>query len=211
MGGQYEAFYEKYWDGGADVPASDPTTPERKRLLLDVLARSVRPGGSVLDLGCGCGIFTAWLKEAGYDAVGADVSEKALSSARRKHEGIRFLRLNDDGALPFADSSFDAVWASEVLEHVLDVGAFLSEVRRVLKPGGLLILTTPYHGILKNVLVAVLKFDRHFDPEGPHIRFFDRKGLTRCLDRAGFAPLSWRGIGRLPGLYRTWFVVAARR
>ena len=75
---------------------------------------------------------------------------------------------------------------------------------------GLLILTTPYHGFLKNLLIVLLKFDRHFDPEGSHIRFFDKKGLERCLNNSGFAQISWSGIGRFWKMYRTWFVVAQK-
>jgi len=87
----------------------------------------------------------------------------------------------------------------------------LAEINRVLRPGGLYLLTTPYHGVLKNILISLMKFDRHFDPEVSHIRFFDKRGLARCLGRAGFEPVSWSGIGRIWGLYCTWFVVCEKQ
>ena len=118
--------------------------------------------------------------------------------------------LNDDLTIPAEVAEFDAVWSTEVIEHVFDVHLHLREVHRVLRDGGLYVLTTPFHGRLKNILVSLLKFDRHFDPEGGHIRFFDRAGLNRCLLRAGLRPLAWRGIGRVWPLYRTWFVVARK-
>jgi len=85
--------------------------------------------------------------------------------------------LNADGSIPAPNKSFAAVWSTEVIEHVLDIKDFLDEINRVLRPGGLLILTTPYHGILKNLFIVLLKFDRHFNPEGSNIRYFDKKGL----------------------------------
>jgi len=117
---------------------------------------------------------------------------------------------NPEGRIPAEDGIFDTVWSSEVIEHIFDVPRFLSEVNRVLKPGGLLVLTTPYHGKIKNILISMIKFDKHFNPEGEHIRFFDKTGLERCLKKAGFQPISWSGIGRVPGLYRTWFIVAQK-
>ena len=63
-----------------------------------------------------------------------------------------------DGPLPLEDNSFDVVWASEVIEHVADTGRWLSEVRRVLKPGGRLLLTTPSHGRLRVALGGIERF-----------------------------------------------------
>lgn len=203
-------YYERFWDRTGDVSDTDCTTAERKQRLLFALQRYVKPGDKVLDLGCGAGKFTAWVKAAGYDCVGMDLSEAALEMARRQAPEGSFAPLNADGTIPAPEAAFAAVWATEVIEHVLDVPAFLAEIRRVLRPGGILILTTPYHGRLKNLAVMLLKFDAHFDPEGAHIRFFDRKGLQRCLTKAGLIPLSWSGIGRFWKLYRTWFVVAKK-
>ena len=119
--------------------------------------------------------------------------------------------LGEDTRIPGADGEFAAVWCSETIEHVLDGGRFPGEVRRVLRDSGILVLTMPYHGLVKNLLVAAFGFDRHFDPEGPHIRFFDRKGLARCLRKAGLEPMVWSGIGRMWPLYRTWFIVAQKQ
>ena len=208
-------YYEKYWTRETDVSDGDCTTPERKRRLLSVLAAHTKPGDPILDLGCGGGQFTALMHEAGYAAVGIDLSSKAIEMARRNYPQIPqikqiFRTLNADGSIPAPNKSFAAVWNTEVIEHVLDVKAFLDEINRVLIPNGLLILTTPYHGFLKNLIIVLLKFDRHFNPEGSHIRFFDKKGLERCLNNSGFTPISWSGIGRFWKMYRTWFVVARK-
>jgi 2-polyprenyl-6-hydroxyphenyl methylase/3-demethylubiquinone-9 3-methyltransferase len=205
-----KGYYENYWHCDTDVSNSDVTTPERERRLLKKLSQYLKPGESVLDLGCGGGKFTKVIKEADYEAGGADISERALDLAKTQFPRGHFFLLNSDGTIPSPDETYAAVWCSEVIEHILNVNGFLLEIKRVLKPGGFLILTTPYHGVLKNLLIALFKFDEHFDPEGSHIRFFDRKGLERCLKKTGFIPISFEGIGRIWKIYRTWFIISRK-
>ena len=75
---------------------------------------------------------------------------------------------------------------------------------------GWFILTTPYHGLVKNVLLDVLNYSGHYDPFGQHIRFFDRKGLTTSLERYGFTPQGVTGYGRAWPLWKSFFVVARK-
>ncbi len=91
-----------------------------------------------------------------------------------------------------------------MLEHIPDVGAALNEVRRVLKRGGRLLLTVPYHGRLQAAAIALTRFDRHFDPLGQHVRFFTRTSLAGTLEASGFAPTSIRRV-------RTMLVARAER
>lgn len=205
------AFYESYWSGREAPPDHDPTTPSRKRRLLESLRHfGVPKPGRILDLGCGAGEFSQFMADSGYRTTGVDIASAAIDRARRQSQQVEFRVLNDDFTIPAVSAEFDAVWSTEVIEHVFDVHSHLSEINRVLRDGGLYILTTPFHGRLKNILVSLLKFDRHFDPDGSHIRFFDRRGLHRCLTRAGLQPILWGGIGRIWPLYRTWFVVSRK-
>jgi 2-polyprenyl-3-methyl-5-hydroxy-6-metoxy-1,4-benzoquinol methylase len=73
-----------------------------------------------------------------------------------------------------------------VLEHVADTAHFLLEVRRVLRPGGRLLVTTPAHGRLKRTAIALARFESHFDPLGQHLRFYTRRSLAATLEHAGF-------------------------
>jgi 2-polyprenyl-6-hydroxyphenyl methylase/3-demethylubiquinone-9 3-methyltransferase len=123
----------------------------------------------------------------------------------------RFETIPCENQLPFAGGTFDACFSSEVIEHLFDVPGWISEVHRVLVRGGLLLLTTPYHGWLKNVAIATLCFDRHFAPDGEHIRFFTKTSLARCLEEGGFRIEETRGIGRLYLLWKSMFVVARAR
>ena len=96
------------------------------------------------------------------------------------------MTLEPDAPLPLPDNAFDLVLCAETLEHVRDVQLLLSEVRRVLRPGGRLALTTPAHGRLTGLAVAVRGFERYFDPLSPHLRFLSRRSLARLLDTMGF-------------------------
>ncbi len=74
-----------------------------------------------------------------------------------------------------------------MLEHLFDPAFALREMHRIMKPGGKLLVTVPYHGRLKNVLIALFKFDEHFTPSNPHIRFYTKKTLGRITREAGFS------------------------
>jgi trans-aconitate 2-methyltransferase len=69
---------------------------------------------------------------------------------------------------------------------VADAAHLLVEVRRVLRPGGRLLVTVPFHGRVQAALIALTRFDAHFDPLGQHLRFFTRRSLAATLDAAGF-------------------------
>jgi 2-polyprenyl-6-hydroxyphenyl methylase/3-demethylubiquinone-9 3-methyltransferase len=202
--------YDRTWHASGATWEDDPTIPLKRRLLLEMLSKQTSPGSRVLDLGCGTGRFTALMTEAGYRVTAADVSAEAISVARTNAPDCETLLLQPDEQMPLPSGTFDAVWASEVIEHLVDVGQFAKDVFRVLRPGGSWILTTPFHGVAKNLLIALLKFDRHFDPGGPHLRFFDRRGLDRVIRSAGFQPILCRGIGRCWPIYRNFFAVAQR-
>ncbi len=98
-------------------------------------------GKRVLDVACGAGFGLAMLRQAGGRAVGMDLDGHAL----REAQPIAGPRLAQANAmlLPLADHSIDAVTSFETLEHVSDAAAFIAELRRVLRPGGTLILSTP--------------------------------------------------------------------
>jgi SAM-dependent methyltransferase len=202
-------FYEKYWQDIKAAANSDPTIAARQQKLSSFLA-GFGKGLAVADVGCGQGDFTAFLAVLGHKPVGIDISSAAVSAAKENHPELRFDIMGPNNVIPLQDGACDAVWSSEVIEHVFDVYEYLSEINRILKPDGMFILTTPYHGRIKNLVIALTKHDTHYDPEISHIRFFDKPGLGRCLNRSGFKPISWSGIGRIWPLYRTWFVVAQK-
>lgn len=205
-----KGFYEKYWqrEGGA-IPENDPTTEERKTLLTNAL-RSLSKGAKVLDAGCGSGEFAEFLKQLEFKVAGVDISQTAIKKASMRCPETNFCVKSLEDPIPFKDAEFDAIWSTEVLEHIFDVHSALSEINRVLKDSGLFILTVPYHGIMKNIFLTLFGFERHFNPELSHIRFFTNRSLTSCLTNAGFKPVFWKGIGRFYPLYKGIFVVAKK-
>jgi SAM-dependent methyltransferase len=168
--------YEDHW---RDAP-EDPE-PWGWEWRSELLRSEVTPGERVLDLGCGAGRFLSLLE----DGVGVEISEGAAERARR-HGEVRLLEA--DGTLPFGHGEVDLVWCSEVLEHVPDALGLLQECRRVLRPGGRLLVTTPDHSLPRRLAIAALRFDEHFDPLGQHVRFFTRRSLAATLRAAGFEP-----------------------
>jgi SAM-dependent methyltransferase len=167
--------------------------PEHTREVPEHLREFVRSLGSVgraLDLGCGDGSLTASLQAA--ELVAADVSPVALVRARRWLPGARLCELEPDAQLPFGDGEFELVLCAETLEHVRDVQLFLSEVRRVLRPGGSLALTTPAHGRADGLAILAAGFERRFDPLSPHLRFLTSRSLRRLLGELGFEVVALR-------------------
>jgi SAM-dependent methyltransferase len=146
--------------------------------------------GRALDLGAGDGRLSRELTAG--ELVLADVSGVALARARKRLSDAAEVRLEPDAPLPFDDSSFDLVLCTETIEHVRDVQLLLSEVRRVLRPGGTLALTTPAHGRLTGLAVLARGFERLFDPLSPHLRFFTARSLRRLLGDLGFDVRSLR-------------------
>ncbi|MDQ6744594.1 MAG: methyltransferase domain-containing protein [Actinomycetota bacterium] len=182
-----QEYLEDLWQRlPEDVPA--PELDAR----LSFLRAELEPGDCALDLGCGDGRFTAELAGVGSEAVGADVAQAALRRAVEHHPALRFVGVPIDGPLPFRDNRFTVVWASEVIEHVADTGAWLSEVRRVLAPRGRLLVTTPSHGRLRLALGGIERFS---PPLGDHLHLYSRGSLWRLLHEFGFGEITIRTVG----------------
>ena len=160
-------YDDELWELVPDEPGAPPAH-------LSAFVRALGPVGAALDLGCGDGRLGAELDAR--ELTAADVSALALERAARRLPRARLVELEPDAALPLADNGFDLVLCAETIEHVRDVQLFLSEVRRVLRPGGRLALTTP----------AARRLERPAAPLSPHLRRFTRRSLSGLLDDHGF-------------------------
>lgn len=109
----------------------------------------------VLDLGCGNGSLSNFIAQQGYEVVGVEDSESGFKEARLS-PNCHFIQASIYD-LPYAEleNSFDIVISSEVIEHLLYPRELVRAAKKCLKPNGRLILTTPYHGYLKNLVLAL--------------------------------------------------------
>jgi ubiquinone/menaquinone biosynthesis C-methylase UbiE len=180
----------------------DPGPPPKAEIKF--VKKLGRVDGAALDLGCGDGRLTAELRAR--RIVGADVSDVALERARTRLAklDVRLVPLTPDRRLPFRDNEFELVLCAETIEHVVDVQMLLSEIRRVLAPGGRVAISTPAHSRLTGLSMLLRGFERGFDPLSPHVRFFSSRSLRTLLDEMGFEIDSVRRRGG------TLFVVASR-
>ena len=182
--------------------------PERFAQRRDWLLARVPRDARVADLGCGAGEFATALREAGAHPIGVDVAREALRRAAVRDPEIDLRLWLPGEPLPLEDASVDVAWAGDVLEHVVDLAPWLSEVRRVLRPGGELLLSTPHHGPRRMLALALSRrrFAEHFEPRGDHVRFFSPATLRALLDDLGFDVLELR-----PALRRSTILGRARR
>jgi 2-polyprenyl-3-methyl-5-hydroxy-6-metoxy-1,4-benzoquinol methylase len=166
----------------------------------------------VFDAGCGNGALLRRLRPLVRECAGCDASDSGVAIARAADPAIRVERLSvyDDLRACFG-GDWDIVIATEVIEHLYSPREFVARARALLSPQGHLLLTTPYHGYLKNLALAACDgFDRHWTAlwDGGHIKFWSYRTLTTLLAEQGFGRFAFRGAGRLPGLWKSMVVTA---
>jgi SAM-dependent methyltransferase len=170
------------------------SVPAFRALLRSVEARMIagldlpRP---ILDLGCGDGHFAQFTFDAPLD-IGIDPSRTAVR-----------LEIADSCAMPFPDGTFATVLSNSVLEHIPDINATLSEVCRVLRPGGLFVFTTPSEHFAEYLFFATIfrrlgmsglshRYERYFNRISHHFRTDSATTWKSRLERFGFVVKDWR-------------------
>lgn len=150
----------------------------------------VGTGHTVLDVGCLDGTIGEQLLQRGNVVHGIDAAAPAVAVAVRR--GIQARVGNLEEKLDFPDAMFDVVFAGEVLEHIFAVEVLLSEIHRVLKPGGCLVATTPNLAALGRRILLLVNRNPHIEISfaeknaAGHIRYFIRSTLFDLLSQQGF-------------------------
>lgn len=156
----------------------------RAELDFTVMYLPSHPNGQLLDVGCGSGQALQNMAELGWRVKGVDFDPQAVAIAQKKGLEVRVGNLTAQG---YPSGSFDAITMSHVIEHVHDPLSLLRECRRILKPGGQLVIVTPNSRSWGHQKYAVSWM--HLDPPR-HLHIFNSQALCRLVEMAGFKLVS---------------------
>lgn len=166
----------------------------------------------IFDFGCGNGSVAKALSKFA-EVAGVDISESAISQANEAFPELNLVRKSvyDDVSEEFGQ--FPMVISLEVVEHLFNPRLFARNLFNLVDPGGLAVISTPYHGYFKNLALAVTgKFDRHFTAlwDGGHIKFWSMSTLSELLREVGFSDIEFYRSGRIAPLAKSMIAVARR-
>lgn len=200
-------FYENYWNRQSDYLSDFPLKwPKLKKFI------PIDDNITIIDFGCGNGKILEEIKKINPKAklIGLDVSEIALKEAERNLPEVEFYKIVDGEKFSLNDRIADFIFSSEVIEHIYDTENAFMEMARILKPNGKILLTTPYHGVIKNLLIIIFDFNTHFNPVGAHIRFFTKKTLLGLLNKNNLKLIKIGYYGRFWPINHSFFVLAEK-
>jgi len=152
-----------------------------------------------LDVGCGNGYLTKIISVFFKKTWGIDISRQGIKLAKKKFKKIRFICQSID-VLKKEKKKFDFISALEVIEHQYLPDEFLKSTNTLLKKNGFFLISTPYNGYIKNLIINLLNMhDKHYDPlwRHGHIKFFTIKTLSYLLKSNSFKIIKMKLSGRL--------------
>jgi 2-polyprenyl-6-hydroxyphenyl methylase/3-demethylubiquinone-9 3-methyltransferase len=167
----------------------------------------------LFDLGCGNGSIGAAVGREGWDVTGVDVSSDGIAYANRVHPELRLETGSAYEDLAGKYGTFPVVVSLEVVEHLYDPRTYARTLFDLLEPGGTAIVSTPYHGYWKNLVIALTgKMDHHFHAlwDHGHIKFWSIPTLTELLREAGFETPRFERVGRISPLAKSMIAIARK-
>lgn len=201
---QVQAYYDRLAPRLVEVESRNWHLQSRMALNLETIDRFAKPGGHVLDIGCGTGFLLERLAERGFSGIGIDLSPESVEHARRRLAQIgasdRLTAVVGSAYEPPA-GPFDLIALTDVLEHLEDPRACIAALRAVLAPGGLLVVSTPNRRSLPG---ARRWLAEHGVPGirlnlAPVDNWQTWTDLESHAASAGLVPVSRRGIFFRPG------------
>jgi 2-polyprenyl-6-hydroxyphenyl methylase/3-demethylubiquinone-9 3-methyltransferase len=206
---KFSALAAQWWDPAGKFAPLHKFNPVRLGFIRAQAAahfgrdgRSLRPfeGLSLLDIGCGGGLLAEPMARLGFAVTGADASEKNIGTARAHaaQSGLAIdYRASSAESLVDQELDFDVVLNMEVVEHVADVGAYLTACTRLVKPGGLTVVAT-LNKTLKSLALAKIgaEYVLNWLPRGTHDwnRFLPPAQLKGMLEESGLTILKAQGV-----------------
>jgi 2-polyprenyl-6-hydroxyphenyl methylase/3-demethylubiquinone-9 3-methyltransferase len=165
------------------------------------------------DLGCGNGSICNLLSHLRFQVIGVDPSESGISMARASFPHLEFHKDSAYEDLAARYGRFPLVLSLEVVEHCYYPRKFAYTLHDLVDEGGMAIISTPYHGYLKNLMLAVAgKWNDHLGPlwDGGHIKFFSLATLRTLLTEVGFKNVRIIRVGRIPPLAKSMIAIARK-
>jgi 2-polyprenyl-3-methyl-5-hydroxy-6-metoxy-1,4-benzoquinol methylase len=167
----------------------------------------------IFELGCGSGAIAAQLTQQGYDITGVDPSVEGIAHARKAYPNLKLSEGSAYDDLASTYGQFPVLLSLEVVEHVYFPRKYAACAYSLLKPGGTAIISTPYHGYLKNLALALTgEMDKHFTVlwEHGHIKFWSIKTLRQLLVETGFREVQFKRVGRIGPLAKSMIAIAKK-
>jgi 2-polyprenyl-3-methyl-5-hydroxy-6-metoxy-1,4-benzoquinol methylase len=171
----------------------------------------------ILDIGCGNGVLCDQIKQAGYSIVGMDFDQVGIEIARKNFSDINFYSYgvqDDPTILTKEEGLFDMVISTEVVEHLFAPHLLMEYAAAVLDKKGFLLVSTPYHGYWKNLLLAIVgKWDGHHMPlwHGGHIKFWCRASLGQLFVNTSYNIVDFQGVGRIKYFWKSMIIVGQKQ
>jgi 2-polyprenyl-6-hydroxyphenyl methylase/3-demethylubiquinone-9 3-methyltransferase len=194
---------------GSHVILLPPLRSELKRLVAAKPDMTRR----LFDLGCGNGSIGNALAKDGWDVTGVDPSSSGIESAQRAYPHLHLATGSAYQDLVAQYGRFPVVVSLEVVEHVYAPRDYARTLFDLVEPGGTAIVSTPYHGYLKNLALALTgAMDKHFTAlwDHGHIKFWSIETLSALLHEAGFVDLEFTRVGRIAPLAKSMVVYARK-
>jgi len=183
-------IYKKIYNDQKNL--GDLAESPRVKIMLSMIDSLDLEEKNILDIGCYDGTLLSQIKNRNNNFFGLEASGWAAPKARDKGIDVQEIFFDGSSKLPYEDNFFDLVIAGEIIEHIFDTDYFLEEIRRVLKPGGKFIISTPNIASFGRRLLLFFGYDPiiEISPNQPdssgHIRYFTFQSLRELLGKNGF-------------------------
>lgn len=187
--------------------------PVVRSQLAGFFASNTNKEKRIFDLGCGNGSVAAALAAEGYDVCGVDPSVEGIAQAEAAYPRLRLRIGSAYDNLAAQYGRFPAVISLEVIEHVYAPRDFARTLYDLVEPGGMVLVSTPYHGYLKNLVMAATgRLDNHFTAlwDHGHIKFWSLRTLRALLLESGFEAVRFLRVGRVAPLAKSMLAIARK-
>ena len=213
----YSSLEEEY-NNYFDTIFTKPTLPVLDEKCKKIL-QYVGTGNDILDIGCLTGYLSFFCKERGNQVIGIDFLKSAIRQAKSLGVDARYCNIEQDN-IPVGSKTFDIIICSEVIEHLIDPICMFRRIKKILKPFGFVIISTPNIAYIQYRIEALLgklpdycEFRNKY-PERPynfqHKSLFTHKVLKETLEQAGFRVKIWDGHSSYKNTFEKIFLPLER-